>query len=245
MRVQGRPLVMTQTWAEIVWCHWRVPMSAMDGRFPPGVRAQEHDGSAWVGLVPFEMRDLRLAVAGRTMPTVPTTGAFSEVNVRTYVTGPAGPGVWFDTLDASTPLGAIVARAAWSLPYVRSRITASVDTPRPPDEAPDLHPRRAWSVERVDGTTARVDARVGAEIDASALDRFLTERYSLYARAWWAPRRALWAPVDHAPWTLHEGQAVDVDAGVVRAAGYPVTDRPDVVTAGEAVQVKVGLPRLL
>ncbi len=153
---------MTQTWAEIVWCHWRVPMSAMDGRFPPGVHAQEHDGSAWVGLVPFEMRDLRLVAAGRALPTVPTTGAFSEVNVRTYVTGPAGPGVWFDTLDASTPLGAIVARVAWSLPYVRSRITGSVDEPRRTDEAPDPHPRRAWSVERVGGTTARIDARASA-----------------------------------------------------------------------------------
>ena len=238
---------MTQTWADVVWCHWRVPATVMRDRFPPGVRAEEFDGSAWVGLVPFEMRDLRLVAGGRRLPAVPTTTSFSEVNVRTYVTGPQGPGVWFDTLDASTPLGAFVARAAWSLPYVRSEIVSSARLATPvPDDPFTAGSPRSWSITRSDGTTAAVRATVGSRrTGPDALDEFLTERYALYARAWWARRRALWAPVEHESWVRHDCEDVAVDAGVVRAAGYPVTDTPDLVTAGQAVQVRVGLPRLL
>jgi uncharacterized protein YqjF (DUF2071 family) len=233
---------MTQTWDAIVWCHWPVPIETMDGRFPPGVRPDVFDGSAWVGLVPFEMRDLRVVAGGRRLPVVPTTGAFSEVNVRTYVVGPNGPGVWFDTLDASSLLGSLAARVTWSLPYVPSRIT-SATTGRPSAGA---DPTRAWTVRRSDGTGATVRATVGdVRVDPSPLDLFLTERYALYARAWWAPRRALWAPVGHDPWVLRDCLDVAVDAGVVRAAGYPVPDEPALVTAGEPVQVRIGLPRLV
>jgi len=235
--VQGRPVVMRQTWSSIVWCHWRVPVEAVAGRIGPGVRPDVFDGSAWVGLVPFEMRDLRVVVAGRALPSIPTATSFSEVNVRTYVTGPRGPGVWFDTLDASSWLGSLVARAAWSLPYVRARIASS---------AADGLSTRTWSVERTDGTRTGVSVTAGGVIsNKTPLDEFLTERYALYARAWWAPQRPLWAPVAHAPWVLRTGHDVTVRADLVRAAGYPVTDVPEHVRCGDAARVRIGLPRLL
>ena len=58
------------------------------------------DGSAWVSLVTFQMRSLRITH----VPTIPTTHNFAEVNVRTYVNGPDGPGVWFCSLDAPSVL---------------------------------------------------------------------------------------------------------------------------------------------
>ena len=228
---------MRQTWSSIVWCHWRIPETDLAGRLPPGVRPDLFDGSAWVGLVPFEMRDLRLVVAGHDLPKIPTATSFSEVNVRTYVIGPKGPGVWFDTLDASSRLGSLVARAAWSLPYVPSRITAS---------AADGPSSRAWSIERADGTTTRIGVTAGEVIrDPSELDEFLTERYALYASAWWAPKRPLWAPVAHAPWVLRSGGEVTVDPDLVRAAGYHVAGAPEHVRCGDAADVRIGRPRLL
>ena len=220
-----------------MWCHWPVAPEVVARRLPPGLRPDLYEGTAWVGLVPFEMRELRVVVAGRSLPAIPTASSFSEVNVRTYVTGSQGPGVWFDTLDASSRLGSLVARAAWSLPYVSSRIDASVD-----DEAR----RCSWSIERTDAITARVSARVGASIaEPTALDVFLTERYALYARAWWNRRRALWAPVSHAPWELRACDEVGVDAALVRAAGYPVDDSPPQVRAADPVAVRIGLPQLV
>ncbi len=228
---------MSQRWSSIVWCHWPVPAEVVARRLPPRVEPDLFDGQAWVGLVPFEMQRLRLVAAGRVLPAIPTTENFSEVNVRTYVTGPRGPGVWFDTLDASSRLGSAVARAAWSLPYLPSRITAATA---------DGPGRRAWSIRRTDGTTGRVQVDVGAvDPEHRALDGFLTERYALYARTWWSRRRALWAPVTHARWDLRGCSGIEVDAGLVRDAGYPVDDVPAHVVAGDAVDVRVGLPRLL
>jgi uncharacterized protein YqjF (DUF2071 family) len=236
-RSLGRPQVMGQRWSSIVWCHWPVPIEVVERRLPPGVHADVFDGAAWVGLVPFEMRELRVVAGGRRLPAIPTTESFSEVNVRTYVTGPKGPGVWFDTLDASSWLGSAVARAAWSLPYVPARITAS---------ATDGPGHRTWSIDRSDGTTGRIDVEVGAPlVGAGPLEEFLTERYALYARSWWSARRALWAPVAHAPWSLRSCDRVEVDAGLVRDAGYPVDDRPVHVVAADSVAVRIGLPQVL
>jgi uncharacterized protein YqjF (DUF2071 family) len=225
------PAVMGQTWSSIVWCHWPVPAEVVARRLPAGLEPDLFDGTAWVGLVPFEMRDLRVVAGRRRLPAVPSTEHFSEVNVRTYVRGARGPGVWFDTLDASSWLGSVVARVAWSLPYVPATIEASVT-----DE------RRAWTIARRDGTTGAVRASVGGPVEGDDLTRFLTERYALYARPWWG-RRPLWAPVDHPSWSLRSVDDVEVDAGLVRAAGYPVDDAPPHVLAADAVPVRVGVPR--
>jgi uncharacterized protein len=228
---------MSQRWSSIVWCHWPVPVGAVAGRLPSGLRPDLFEGRAWVGLVPFEMRRLRLVVAGRELPAVVTAESFSEVNVRTYVVGPRGAGVWFDSLDASSKLASVVARLAWSLPYVPARISASAS------EGVGL---RSWTILRSDGSKGRVGVRVGGLSGGqSDIDTFLTERYSLYARPWWSHRRTLWAPVRHAPWALRKCDDVEVDAGLVRAAGYPVDDSPAHVAAADVAVVRVGLPELV
>ena len=141
--------------------------------------------------------------------------------------------MWFDTLDASSWLGSTVARLAWSLPYLPSTIEASAS------DGPGV---RSWRVGRRDGARGAVAAEVGAHLDRpDPLERFLTERYALYARAWWSARRALWAPVAHEPWRLRRATA-EVDAGLVRAAGYDVVDEPAHVLAGDAATVRIGLP---
>ena len=71
------PAVMAQTWSSIVWCHWPVPPEAVAARLPAGLEPDLHDGAAWVGLVPFEMRDLRVVAGGRRLPAVPGTESFS------------------------------------------------------------------------------------------------------------------------------------------------------------------------
>lgn len=220
-----------------MWCHWPVPVATVAARLPAGLERDLFDGTAWVGLVPFEMRDLRVVVAGRRLPPIPTTADFAEVNVRTYVRGPMGPGVWFDSLDASSWLGTAVARLAWSLPYLPSRIASNAH------EGPG---RRRWDIRRRNGVTGRVVAEVGEPLaDPTGLDRFLTERDALYTRAWRSERRIVWGPVTHVPWSLRSCEPIELDAGIVRAAGYPVDDRPPHVVASDSVTVRIGLPRLL
>ena len=231
-RVQGRRVVLTQRWADIVWAHWRVPVSEVRALLPPALEVDVHDGSAWVGLVPFEMQDLRLVLAGRRLPGLGSTKSFSEVNVRTYVNGPEGPGVWFHTLDATSRLAVVVARGAWALPYRSAKVTAELTAAR-----------RSWAVERPDGTSGALGVSLGARIRSGALEEFLTARFRLYAPL--GRDRLLTAPVHHEPWRLHEATIERLDPGLLNASGYRPVGHPDHVAAGDPVDVAIGWPRLL
>jgi uncharacterized protein YqjF (DUF2071 family) len=231
-RVQGRPVVLTQRWADIVWAHWRVAVEEIRALLPDSLEVDTFDGSAWVGLVPFEMQDLRVVVAGRRLPGLGSTRSFSEVNVRTYVTGPRGPGVWFHSLDATSRLAVGVARGAWALPYRSAAITSVRDDHQ-----------RAWTVRRRNGTSGELDVSLGEATDTTPLDDFLTARFRLYAPL--GRSRLLTAPVAHAPWSLRRAEVDRLDSALVRAAGYRPLGRADHVLAGAGVDVAIGLPTVL
>ena len=227
--------MLTQQWAEIVWIHWRVDPAEVQALLPPALTVDTFDGSAWVGLVPFEMRDLRPVVAGRVLPAIGSTRSFSEVNVRTYVDGPAGPGVWFHSLDATSRLAVAVARGIWSLPYRYASVDRQLG-----------HERRWWSVKRPDGTAGRAGATVGESATTGPLEAFLTARFRLYAPL--TRSRLLTAPVRHEEWSLLRAELDDLDAGLVEAAGYRLGTRiatPEHVVAARPVDVTVGLPSII
>ena len=57
------------------------------------------------------------------LPSFPFVSRFHETNVRTYVhAGGRDPGVWFFSLDASSALAVMAARALLGLPYRYARI---------------------------------------------------------------------------------------------------------------------------
>jgi uncharacterized protein YqjF (DUF2071 family) len=230
--VAGRPVLLTQRWADIVWVHWQVPAEVVRPLVPAALAIDTFAGGAWVGLVPFEMRDLRVVVGGRRLPAIGSTGSFSEINVRTYVTGPAGPGVWFHSLDATSRLAVAVARVAWALPYRTATVAA--------DHAGAA---RSWDVRRRDGATGALAVTVGEAVTADPLDDFLTARFRLYAPL--GRRRLVTAPVRHRAWPLRRAGVDRLDPGLVTAAGYPAPGRPDHVLAADAVDVAVGRPQLL
>jgi len=230
-KVADRPVVLTQRWEHIVWAHWRVPPEVVAERLPAELSVDCFEGEAWVGLIGFEMRDLRAVVAGRRLPRVGSTASFSEVNVRTYVVGPEGPGVWFDSLDATSRLAVAVAKVAWALPYRFAEIRSELSVGQ-----------RGWEIRRPDGTTGALVARVGSPVEPEPLARWLTGRYRLYAPL--GRRRSLSAPIRHPEWALYAGELKSWDPGLVHAAGYPVAGPPEHVVAGGPVEVAVGLPTL-
>ena len=79
LRSSGRP-IMDQVWGDLVFLHWRVEPAAVAPYLPPGCRPDVHDGSSWIGLIGFEMRE---AGFGYGHP-VPYFGDFGEINVRLY-----------------------------------------------------------------------------------------------------------------------------------------------------------------
>lgn len=217
-----RPAV-SMTWADIAFAHWPVPAGLMRSLVPEALELDTHDGTAWVGLIPFEMRDCDF----RGVPPLPGLGTFLECNVRTYVKHRGIPGVWFFSLDAASRIAVIGGRVAWGLNYrlARFRRTRAGETFR-----------YELTRHRGDGS-GRLDWTPGPPIPTpmpGSLEHFLVERYHLYSMR---RGRLIRGRVDHSPWDLRSATAHHVDTGLVRAAGIDVEGSP-IVHCSNGVRVR-------
>lgn len=179
---------MTQSWTRLTFVHWQYDAGVLAPLLPPGVRPDVLEGSAWVGLVPFAMRRVRLFGA----PPLPHVSAFLETNVRTYTVGPDGTrGIFFLTLEADRLLPVLAARASYRLPYAWARMSLQQTS-----DVLTYESTRRWPA-RV-GATSRVRVRVGGPVQASPLDHALTARWDLHS-SWWLGR-TLVTPARHDRW---------------------------------------------
>jgi uncharacterized protein YqjF (DUF2071 family) len=223
-RERVRHAAMLQSWCAISFLHWPCDPAAIQSRLPDGLRVDVLDGAAWVGLTPFHLRGLR---APR-LPALPGLPSFPETNLRTYVTGPAGAGVWFFSLDAASVLAVIGARLTYRLPYHWARMHVARDGRR-------VRYRSArW------GVAADITVEVGALLlDPDDRVAFLTERYRLYS----VGRRLRVASVEHPPWPMRAARLVSLHQSLTAVAGLALPERPALVHFSEGVGVRVGWPR--
>jgi uncharacterized protein YqjF (DUF2071 family) len=183
--------VQAQSWIDLAFLHWRVDADKLRRLVPEAVELDTYDGSAWLGITPFLLSGFRL----RGLPPLPRLSRFEELNVRTYVTRDAKPGIWFFSLDAASTLAVQAAKRLYRLPYHRARMR---------------HERRADVVHYESARTgAAFRGRYHGEgplfnAEAGSLEHFLTERYCLYATD---ERRAYRAEIHHPPWDLQRGRA--------------------------------------
>jgi uncharacterized protein YqjF (DUF2071 family) len=216
--------VMGQTWEDLLFVHWRVPLEEVRERVPDGLEIELHDGSAWLAIVPFRVTGLR----SRGLLPLPGVSAFLELNVRTYVRAADGkPGVWFFSLDATSRLAVRAARRRYRLPYFDARITL--------DEADGwLDVECARLAERGRVFSGRYRLRhdpAPAAPRPESLEWFLTERYCLYTEH---AGRLFRAEIHHPPWLLRRTE-VEVELASIapfELRGEPVchvAERQDVV----------------
>jgi len=191
------PWLMAQTWRDLLFAHWALDPEIVRRALPPSLPVDTFDGRAWVGVTPFELSGLR----PRGGPPLPGASRFPELNVRTYTTLDAKPGIFFLSLDAANPLAVLAARRAYRLPYFRARMAIV-------REANAVH----YSSERVspDGDRACfiADYRPTGGVSVAtpgSLEYFLTERYCLYTVD--ESGLALRAQIQHPPWPLQPASA--------------------------------------
>lgn len=224
--------IMSQAWRDLTFLHWRVAPDDVASLLPVGTRPDVHDGATWVGLIPFRMVGAGL---GRG-PAVPWLGSFAETNVRLYSVDEQGRrGVVFRTLEASRLAVVLGARAAFALPYTWARMrvveSGGVIT---------YSSRRRWPGPRTAGT--RVVVRPGEPLPpGDPLAAFLTARYGLHTRI---GGRLVHVPNSHEPWPLHAAEVLDLDDGLLAAAGLPgLAGRPpDSVLVSPGVVTRFGAP---
>src|SRR3954464_9558980 len=107
------PWVMRQEWHDLLFAHWSIPVDLLRQKVPSPLELDLWHGEAYVGVVPFVIRNLR----PRGIPAVPVLSHFAEINVRTYVTLEGKPGVYFFSLDAENLSAVLGARLLYALPY--------------------------------------------------------------------------------------------------------------------------------
>jgi uncharacterized protein YqjF (DUF2071 family) len=210
VRPDGRPQGF-QRWRHLLFLHWEVPAEIIQRGLPPGLEVDTFEGRAFVGVVPFTMRD----VVPWWSPSVPGVSNFHELNVRTYVhRGGRDPAVWFYSLDAASSIAVFLARTFWHLPYRRASMRLAVDGKHVSYES-----KRWWSGAAPADLTARYE--IGQPLGPSApgtLEHFLCERYLLYARR--GDGFAM-GQVHHKPYPVHRARVLELRESMVTAAGLP------------------------
>jgi hypothetical protein len=195
------PWAQAQTWVDLAFLHWPVEPESLRRLLPPEAPLDTFGGTAWVGLVPFRITDMRV----RGLPPVPRLSATPELNARTYVTVDGKPGVWFFTLDAASRWFVEAAKRLYRLPYERARMTCE---------------RRG---EYVNYDSERSGAAFTARYrghgdlfhaEPGTLEHFLVERYCLYTAD---GGRLYRAEIHHPVWDLQA-----CDAEIMRNTLAPV-----------------------
>lgn len=214
--------VMFQGWTRISFLHWQYDPMVLQKYLPAGLWIDTFDKVAWVGLTPFLLTGLRPPF----LPPVPGVSEFPEMNLRTYVRGPAGPGIWFFSLDAASLLAVLGARLTYGLPYYWA--TMAVET---------TGSRVRYTSARA-GSEAMIAVEIGDPLaDPGGRALFLTERYRLYST--YRGSLAV-SEVEHKPWRLHRAALVGLTETVRSASGLPNHATPLLVHYSPGVHVRVG-----
>ena len=223
-----RPWLQGQTWRDLLFAHWPVPVHVLRRVVPPALAIDTWEGEAWIAVAPFEVTGLRLR---GTLPA-PVLSRFAETNVRTYTTVDGRPGVYFLSLDAASAVAVMAARASYRLPYFRARMAIERS-----GEEIGYRSLRA-------GARASLRARYRPtgpvfQVRSGTLEHFLIERYCLYTVDDGRVRRA---DIHHPPWDLQSAQAQFDENTMTVAAGVPLPAREPLLHYAKRQDVVVWSP---
>jgi uncharacterized protein YqjF (DUF2071 family) len=221
--------VMHQDWGKLLFMHWRINENLLRPHVPASLAIDTYGGSAWIGITPFTMWDIRAVPPY--MPPIPGLDEMHELNVRTYVHYNGVPGVWFLSLDANNSAAVLAARTFFHLPYYNAGI--------------EMEGKRTirYKLKRRDEPAAAFKAtwKVGDALPPSrpgSREFFLTERYVLYTQHEGDLYRAR---IHHKPWELFKAQLTTFGSTMLEAKQIPQPARPPVLHYAEQTSVDIWL----
>ena len=201
---------------------------------PEGLEVETFDGSAWIGVTPFLLENLRAPIA----PPVPYLSRFPETNVRTYVRAPDGRvGLWFYALDTPRLPAVLFARSTYFLPYNWGRLELQREA-----NVVRYRGQRRWP--NGDGRYD-IAVEVGDEYRPHELDEFdhyLTARWILFT---FYGRVLASASAEHPPWPLRRARVRHVREDIVRGVGLAAPKGEPVVHFSRGVDVRISAPQIV
>ena len=208
----AKPWLWRQTWHDLLFAHWPVPVSAVRALVPRWLSVDTYGGSTWVGLVPFRMTGVTL----RGVPSLPVLSHFPEMNLRLYVEHDGKPGVWFVSLDAARVSAVLAARLFAHLPYFVSRMRVT------PKGAAVQYSSRRVSNRAVAFRGTYEPIGPVRESEPGSIQHFLTERYCLYTEN--GPDNRYRLEIHHPPWPLQSAAARFLINQVAEPQGIALPD---------------------
>jgi uncharacterized protein YqjF (DUF2071 family) len=226
-RPKGQP-IMHQSWGKLLFMHWPIDEKLLRPLIPPQLAIDTYDGSAWIGVVPFTMWDIRPFPPY--LPPVPGLSAFDEINVRTYVYKNGVPGVWFFSLDANSVAGVYGARTFYFLPYYYTEIEIKerdgrIDYSSSRSEDPPAEFRASWTIGEPLPTS-----------EPESLDFFVTERYCLYSERHGKIYRSR---IHHQPWPLTHAKVLSYSSTMIESHGLPAPKGDPLLHYCEELSVEI------
>ena len=219
LAVRQRPTdqwqVMFQSWHDLLFLHWEFDPKIIQASLPDGLTVDTWDNKAYLGIVPFLMRNIR----PRFLPAIPGISNFHEINLRTYVYDKHGrPGVWFYSLDANQWLAVRTARAFFQLPYFDAQMSHH-----------KIDKRITYSSQRKkqQNTPSYFDyttAQLLGPAEPDTFEFFLAERYLLFAQR--ANGKLYSGQVIHTPYPLYSADVAAWDTSLIGLAGFKSPNRP-------------------
>lgn len=181
---------MRQEWNDLAFLHWEIAPEELRPHLPTGVEIDLYGGTAWIGVVPFDMK----GVTRRGFPAPRWLSDFPEINVRTYVTVEGKPGVWFFSLDVPNRFAVWGARKFYHLPYFH----AGMSVRRDGEAVLYAHRRGKLAFGSIYRPLEKIEA------DPDSFETWATERYCLYAAD--SKGRLYRGEVHHPRWPLHRAE---------------------------------------
>ena len=217
--------VMRQTWCDLLFAHWEVPVKALRRVVPDPLEIDLFEGRAYIAVVPFGMTGIR----GRWLPPLPGISRSLELNVRTYVRFGGASGVYFFSLDAESPGLVYGARATYRLPYFRAKMSWD---------------GRRYVSERAEAPAAELRVEYGSQgavtaAAAGSLEWFLTERYALFTVSRGA---VITAGIRHPQWPLEPTWARFEVNTMTKPLGIELDGEP-LLHFAKRLDVVIGAPR--
>ena len=228
-RPDGQPL-MHQDWGKLLFMHWRIDEKLLRPLIPERLTIDTFDGTAWIGVIPFTMWDIRALPPY--LPPVPGLSRMHELNVRTYVHLDNVPGVWFFSLDANSSVAVLTARTFFHLPYFNAEMeleqegeTIIYSSSRTDSDDPEAKFAATWKF----GETLPYS-------HPDSLEFFLTERYCLYS----AHKQNLYrARIFHEPWPLKKATLSSFDSSMIESHGLPTPKDEPLLHYAEEISVDI------
>jgi len=205
-----------QQWHDTIFFHWEVPVYFLREHIPKEIELDTFNNMAWVSLVAFEVRNMRL----RNMPSMPYVSNFHEINLRTYVIKDGKPGIYMFSIETDKLIEVLLTRVFIGLPYKKSKITRTS--------------KRIFSQNK--SLNQRLDITIGKTRpikEKTPLDFWLTERHCLYETCGDEICRF---DIHHKEWELKNLSATINDISY-NAGQYSVSTFPDKIQYAEKLDV--------